>query len=138
MPSSVCVPRRLVVVLIVALGSLTACDKGDRPKLGNVVGAIRLDGKPLDNVRVIFKAPGSRAAVGATDENGEYYLIYLRDIKGAAVGEHQVKLFDMNMAEGDVGGGRIPAKYLNGTSPLNATVEAGEQTIDFDLSSAEN
>lgn len=122
---------------VVFLASLAGCrNTGDRPKLGLVVGTIRLDGQPLPDVRVVFKAAGTRAAFGATDANGEYYLVYLRDIKGAAVGEHQVKLFDMNKPENASGFGRIPKKYGSGAESLAATVVAGEQVINFDLTSS--
>ncbi len=129
--------RLWFVTLCMAI--LVGCrNNGDRPDLGLVEGTVRLDGQPLPDIRVVFKKPGARAAVGATDANGHYYLVYLRDIKGAAVGEHTVSLFDMNKPENQPGSGRIPARYSPGAQdaePLIKTVEAGGQTINFDLTS---
>lgn len=124
---------------ILGLLLISGCwGSSDRPDLGYVTGTIRLDGEPFPEVRVVFKSEGVRSSFGATDEQGNYYLVYLRDIEGAAVGNHSVKLLDLLKPESARGTGRVPSHYVDGSAPLTATVEPGDQVIDFDLTSKPN
>jgi hypothetical protein len=67
------------------------------PELGSVSGVLTLDGKPLAGAIVTFQPiaseePGSKlsSSVGTTDKEGRYTLMYVRDVRGAVVGEHKV------------------------------------------------
>lgn len=118
------------LVVLAVLSSFAGCsDQGDRPDIGQVTGIVTLDGKPLPNASVSFIQSGVRPSVGETDNEGRYELIYLRDIKGAAVGEHlvKVKLFGQ-------GKNRLPRKY-NSESELTREVKPGSNEFNLDLKS---
>lgn len=72
----------------------------DHPPLELVSGIVTMDDKPLAHAEVVFvpqeewkedKKPAS--SVGYTDEQGRFELTYLKDIKGAALGKHTVRIF---------------------------------------------
>lgn len=107
--------------------------KSNRPPLGEVSGTVTLNGKPLAYATVKFipveneennKAPSA----GLTDEQGNYRLLYVKDVPGAAIGEHQVVI----EAKDQRGRERLPAEY-NLQSVLRKPVAEGSQKIDFDL-----
>ncbi len=103
---------------------------GDRPTLGRVAGRVTLDGKALPEARITFspvEVERGRESVGVTDTDGNYEVIYIRDIKGASVGQHVVRIsryeHDREM---------VPARY-NSRSTLTRDVTSGSQQIDFEL-----
>jgi len=105
----------------------TACGGGDAPQLGNVTGVITLDGAPLADANVTFMPEDVRASSAKTDSAGKYELIYIREDKGAAIGNHKVVVSKLvNERE------TIPANYSDETE-LTAVVEAGDNEINFDL-----
>ncbi len=107
---------------------LVGCDSsGDRPNLGQVTGSVTLDGKPIADVLVRFEAEGFRASQGVTDAEGQYRLRYIRNIMGAAIGNHEVTISDSS------GKKRVPKTYQ--TEPLKKVVEPGTNTIDIELTS---
>lgn len=114
-----------------ALGIVAGCGKSDRPDLADVRGAVTLAGASLAGAVVVFEQPGGRASTGRTDAQGAYELTYLRNIKGARLGEHSVKIFT---ATEDNPEERIPEQY-NSSTKLVRVVEAGENTFDFQLKS---
>jgi hypothetical protein len=124
-------------MFVVAAGMLSGCggDEGNSkikvPPLGNVKGTIKLDDKPLANAFVEFVIPTARGSSARTDSNGAYTLMYDQDTKGAAVGEHTVKIIGRTEAGTPE---PVPAKY-NERSELKATVKPGENTVDFSLKS---
>src|SRR5690348_11061114 len=87
--------RKLWLVgLLTAVGAV-GCSSG--PKLAEVNGTVRLNGKPLADIMVEFNpdaATGARST-GATDENGRYTLICDDQRPGAIVGPHRVVLHDL-------------------------------------------
>lgn len=109
----------------------TGCGNGDLPKIGEVQGTITVDGKPTGDIVVAFTQTGFRSSRGFTDQNGHYELNYVKDIQGAVVGEHSVKLRLMGGESGPMPK-QLPAKY-NRESELVRTVEPGMNQIDFDL-----
>jgi hypothetical protein len=125
---------------IVFVGTLFlfGCSGGDGgkmspPPLGKVQGTIKLDGKPLANARVEFIPQQARASSGMTDASGVYTLNFDEAHKGAAVGEHIVRIFT-KIAAG-AGQESVPAKY-NEKSELKATVKKeGDNSINFELQS---
>ena len=74
------------------------------PHLGQAKGTILIDGKPAKGVRVQFipisataKSTGGReihvrASSGITNDRGEYELIYINNVYGAALGKHTVEI----------------------------------------------
>ena len=124
---------RLVFPAIVALACLAGCGRSDRPPLGRVAGTVTLDGAPLPAALVVFTpSDRGRAAIATTDTAGRYELAFLRDIAGANVGSHSVRI---TTATEDRGGKEIlPARYHRKTE-LVATVEPGDNTLDFPLKS---
>jgi len=114
-----------VALLLAALG----CGRGERPPLGTVSGTVTFDGEPLVGAVVIFEPDGARASTGVTDERGCYELTYLRDIKGAVVGRHTVRI--ATVAE------EMPLDDMPGlherVSGLPREVKPGRNVFDFDL-----
>ena len=113
---------------------------GGRSDLGQVTGKVTLDGEAVENAIIEFSpvAEGS-LATGRTDANGEYSLMFSRDVAGASLGENVVRIstHDVDYVEGKGEISipeRIPAKY-NRNSELKVTVEPGTNRHDFDLES---
>lgn len=137
---------KLILASLLALfaGSSLGCGSSDRPELAAVQGTVTMDGAPLANVQVVFSPEGRRPSTGVTDAAGKYTLTYIRDIKGAALGKHSVRIESVPAAPADPEAATkevpvpfkesIPAKY-NAKSKLTAEVKPGENTIDFPLDS---
>ncbi len=79
----------------------------------------------------MFIPTEGRASFALVDESGEYEMLYLRDIQGAALGEHAVRITN---GSGDPPANTLPARY-NAQTTLSALVEPGENTFDFALTS---
>lgn len=128
--------------VVLSLAFCMGCNPGN---IGTVTGTVKLDGKPLPKAMLTFyPRHEGRASKALTDENGQYELIYTRDINGAEVGQHMIQIttaveggdYDDG---GDYGGSKIakeliPSKYNIG-SELLKDVEPGSNVIDFDLDS---
>ena len=121
----------LRALLALALLALVGCSRSDRPPLGRVSGTVTLDGAPLPAALVVVTPDGpGRSALATTDTAGRYELAFLRDISGANVGTHTVRI---TTATEDRGGKEIlPSRYHVKTE-LTATVESGANTLDFAL-----
>lgn len=121
-----------LIASVVTLG-LAGCSKSDRPPLGSVSGVVTLDGQPLAEALVLFTpdAPG-RTSRGVTGADGRYELSFLRDIMGANLGHHVVRITTITDDRG--GKERLPKRYHKATK-LEAVVEPGDNTIDFALTS---
>lgn len=126
-------PGRLFAIFALAILCLTGCGKSDRPPLGRVGGTVTLDGAPLPGALVVFTPDGpGRSAVATTDTVGQYELAYLRDIEGANVGSHTVRITTATEERGSKE--ILPLRYHRKTE-LVAVVEPGENTLDFPLQS---
>jgi hypothetical protein len=122
------------------------------PRMAEVKGTVKLNGKPLPKIMVEFipdTATGQRST-GTTDENGEYALICDDQRPGAIVGPHRVLLHDLAVY-GDKGLGRklelvgtkggptlnpsrISDQYSNpAKTPIKKEVKPESQTIDLDV-----
>jgi hypothetical protein len=118
-------------LLLVSL-AIAGCSRGDRPELSAVQGIVTFDGKPLPRATVIFQpANGGRSSRGLTDGQGQYQLLYLRDIEGAILGNHKVTI---TTATEDVRREILPARY-NKQTTLSTEVCAGKNHYDFTLTS---
>lgn len=123
---------------LIAFLFLTASGCGGRDDLGNVSGKVTLDGQPIENavLRFVPRGEGS-VAVGRTDADGEYYLMFSLEVKGASLGENVVRISTHDIDVDENGNEvsipeRIPAKY-NDDSELVVTVEPGNNRHDFEL-----
>lgn len=113
------------------------CGSSEHSDLGQIEGTVTLDGAPYPNAMVTFTPAKGRPSRGVTDEQGHYELIYLRDTRGAEIGDHKVLITTVPPITSDSEPGPppkevIPARY-NRRSELTETVEPGNQEIDFAL-----
>jgi hypothetical protein len=124
---------RSTVFVVGLLAAVAGCGSSDRPELGTVSGVVTLDGAPLSGALVVFTPDGQgRSSLGTTDVEGRYELVFLRDIMGANLGRHLVRITTAT----EENGGRevLPGRY-HAASELSAEVVAGSNTIDFALGS---
>lgn len=110
------------------------------PELGAVTGAVTVDGKPLEGVSVTFvPESGALASVARTGSDGKYELVYAvpgtkEMIKGAAVGQHTVRIDVLPDPLAQTASQPLPARY-NLESTLKADVKQGPNTFDFQVTS---
>jgi hypothetical protein len=127
----ICFMKKLHIIFVLSVMLLPAC-RQQGPDLGDVQGTITLDGQPLVGATVIFEPKaGGRASKSVTDASGHYQLVYLRDINGAIVGPHKVKIFtatEENPKE------RIP-EHFNKKSTIFVDVGSGTNEHNFNLKS---
>ena len=118
------------------LGALLLTGCGGGPTLGEVEGTVTLDGAPLPHAKVEFQPAAGAPSVGETDAAGKYKLMYSPDNDGALPGTHTVRIttYRANPEPGstEVTPERVPTIY-NSETTLTKTVEKGDQTIDFTL-----
>jgi hypothetical protein len=139
---------RLLAGFALLAALAVGCNRG--PKFAEVEGTVRMNGKPLANVRVEFlpdpeKGTKGPPASGVTDANGRYELKLDDQRPGAVVGHNRVLLHDLAPYE-NLPPGRLPDSYKLKPSrlppqffdasrtPLQKEVkEGGRQTIDLDV-----
>jgi hypothetical protein len=114
-------------------------------EFAEVEGTIKLEGKPIAGIEVLFlpdaeKGNKGNTSSGMTDKDGRYRIRNDRDQKdGTVLGAHRVVLID-SYANRDPSGlsnppSRIPAEYADaGQTPLkDVEITSGKQTHDFNL-----
>ncbi len=146
--------------ILISIISLHGCGRSG-PQLGEVSGRVTVNGQPGRNLSVTFApAVGGRPSMATTDDEGHYELLFSGTTMGAMVGEHSVSImenpnlmasYEVKVVDG-VGhvdstamnkqiaqqlkdrksGKRIPTKYYQ-NSVLNAKVQPGDNTFDFEL-----
>jgi len=110
------------------------------PELGEVNGTVTVDGKPLEGVAVTFvPESGALASVARTGSDGKYELLYAvpgakQMIKGAALGQHTVRIDILPDPLAQTASQPLPARY-NIESALTADVKSGPNTFDFQVTS---
>jgi hypothetical protein len=120
--------------LVVSAG-LAGCGRGGQPDVAPVTGTVTLDSLPLQGAMVEFSPESGKASRAVTDQQGRYDLIYLRDIRGAVLGRHRVRIItDHEGAEAQTRQIRLPARYDQATE-LTAEVGPRSNTFDFALES---
>ena len=121
----------LALMLLTAL-FVPGCGRDGRPPLGRVQGVVTLDSEPLAGALVVFEpVEPARPSRGVTDAAGRYTLTYLRDIEGAVIGAHEVKI---TTAGEELPHERVPARY-NQSTTLTAEVDRGRNERNFELTS---
>lgn len=124
--------RSCIMAALLATTLASGCSKSDRPPLGRVEGFVTLDGLPLTEAAVLFTPDGpGRTSIGRTDSSGRYRLAYLRDIEGADIGHHTVRI---TTASESIRKERLPRRY-HAETQLSATVQSGGNQFDFALQS---
>lgn len=139
----------LGALLCVSAGAaITGCGSGDPfPKRYPVSGTVTVDGKPAPRATVVFiplDAPEGKAYRGATvaEDSGAYTLTTHHMNDGAAAGEYKVLITWPRYIKNGFGDTVPGPDQLNGkygdekTTPLKATVVAGDNQIPFDLKSS--
>ena len=122
-------PLNLAIVVLTA--TILGCGPSPQPPLGRVSGTVTLDGAVLANATVLFTPAGrGRCSQGITDAAGRYELRYLRDIRGANIDRHTVRITTASEENG--GRERLPPRY-HSRSQLQARVAVGGNRLDFDL-----
>lgn len=124
-----------VAIAICSSALLAGCGTSEKlPDLGQVHGAVTLDGAPLANARVSFSPDVGPPSAAVTDAEGKYVLRSKVGTAGAALGSHKVEIStDLNgtMRPEDE---KVPAKY-NRQTTLTANIQKGDNTVDFPLTS---
>ena len=133
--------RSFRVALCCLAGALVGC--GSPHEFGQVSGTVSLNGKPLDEVRVMYLPDPLAGNQGAhsesvSDGEGKYELVYSRDAqtKGALVGWHRVVIEDIaaENSRDRYRPIRIREAYSSSAqTPLKFEVVPGEQTFDLEL-----
>lgn len=119
------------LIALAVLCATVGCGRSNRPPLGLVEGTVTLDGQPLPAALVVFTPEGpGRSAIATTDTAGHYELSFLRDIAGANLGTHKVRI----STAGERAKEALAARYHRKTE-LSATVEPGQNVLDFELQS---
>lgn len=143
---------RLCIALSLTL-LLPGCGGSDHAETAPVTGTVTLNGEPLKNGTIIFQSADSRSAYGKITDGQIVEVTTYDPNDGAPLGSHKVAIFAVEEAESAVvanpgelsptdanymGGGSslIPAQYNNPeTSNLTAEIKAGENKVDFPLTS---
>jgi hypothetical protein len=115
------------------------CNRENAPGLGRVSGTVTMDGSPVADAAITFEPQGGTAgtSLGRTDTEGKYELYYSRNLKGAATGEHVVRINTYREVGDDkpqIIKETIPSKY-NVKSELKVKVTRGSNQHDFALES---
>ncbi|WP_417379668.1 DUF6795 domain-containing protein [Gimesia sp.] len=104
------------------------------PELMEVTGTVTLDGKPVENISVIFQPESTDQASsrGTTDAEGKFSLMYNQDASGAVPGMHKVRFAVMDADST----GLLPEKYTRANTGEMANVKsAGPNDFQFALKS---
>lgn len=138
--------------ILLALTLLGGCGWKRDPVLAPASGTVTNAGKPLAHVLVRFMPaergiPPEWLSEATTDDTGRFVLVTSRG-PGAVVGKHRVTVSEGAVPDEirddqarvsewlrSLAGRPIPDRFgTSATSPLEATVEEGGSSIDFDLS----
>jgi hypothetical protein len=98
-------------------------------ELGTVTGRITKNGKPVAKLSVYLTPEAhGRPSEGLTDSDGNYFMVYTRDLRGALVGKHHLLISSAPKMDKDI-------MVSEGKELLSKEVEvhSGSNKFDFDL-----
>lgn len=125
-------PLRLTPVLFGAALAFVGCSRSE-VDLGQVHGAVTMNGEPLANATILFEpVGGGRTAIGMTDDQGAYSLEYSATASGALVGPVKIQISTLNPDDPRNFPETVPARY-NAQTELTAEIKKGRQELNFDL-----
>lgn len=143
-PASLSVFSRSAIQLLalsLVFSSLAGCggQDSDTPETAPVTGVVKLDGQPLPDATVVFEPEAGRPSQADTDAEGKYSLRYTKDLYGAKIGKHTVRITTGKQVTNPddtitTVPEKVPAMY-NSKTTLKKDVAAPKTTIDFDLKS---
>jgi hypothetical protein len=131
------------LLAVVAALAAAGCSKG--PDVFAVHGRVAYEGKPMDGALVIFRPSVSERTLvmARANANGEYTLATSGVQEGVSPGEYRVTITwekfarpgtEENPNTPGTGVDRLNGKYADvNKTPLKATVEAKDNTINFEL-----
>ena len=109
---------------------ITGCSGStDQPEVADVSGVVTLDGKPVAGVNILFQPESGRAAVGLTNEQGEYELLYLDGVPGCKLGTNTV---GFDWPPGSPNMIAIPPKHT-GANAFKFDVKPGGNVFDITM-----
>lgn len=136
------------------LFAFSGCGDG-LPQRAPVAGSVTFNGQPVSEGTVTFFPTAGRAALGKIQADGTFRLTTYDEGDGALLGEHRVTIeavkvtggaspqsFEEELRFGQTGQATVasvverlvPQEYAQrATSPLTASVQRGENRIDFHL-----
>jgi hypothetical protein len=121
--------------LMLVLALVPGCNRNPH-NLAEVEGTVLIEGKPVPGLTLTFQPDSDVAttSVAYTDERGDYYCQYTRDLRGAYIGKHTVSInhWPPDDYPRDAIRYRIPARY-NTNSELQIEVKPGHNTFDWDV-----
>lgn len=101
----------LAISCILPAIALTGCGRSGYPKLATVTGLVTLDNEPVADAYVTFAPLNGRSSSGRTDMTGKYSLSYKKDMPGAVLGKHLVKI--TKLVEDDSPAAKSYAEKMN-------------------------
>lgn len=96
---------------VLMLTAVVGCGRSSYPDLAGVEGTVTLDGKPVADASVTFVPADGRSSSGRTDQDGRYTLSYKKNLPGAVIGEHLVKI--TKLVEEDSPAAKSYAEMMN-------------------------
>jgi hypothetical protein len=132
---------------LLGLFALAGAGCSRNPQFAEVEGTVRVNGKPLDKLMVVFVPDAEQGTTGPdsfgfTDESGHYVLTSHTNIPGAVIGKHRVLVRDTILLDEKLMDklkippkSRISLRYDSvGQTPLHAEVKSGSrQTINLEV-----
>lgn len=121
----------LILLGCLSLGGIVGCGpRAKYPPLGAVTGVVTYEGKPLPGVAVLFQpVAGNRCSTGTTGPDGRFELTYVRTIRGAEVGEHEVMFEPVLSDDGTFA--KVPAAITK--KKLRVDVKKGANDLGLEL-----
>lgn len=130
-------------VLLLAAAYLVGCSDG-RLATGRVSGSVTVDGEPLAAGKIVFKAEGTRMAIGRIEDGQILEVTTYQAGDGAPVGAQRIEIqpaIDENLAmknpaavAAQMRRSPVAMKYRRvQTSGLTAEIERGDNEVDLKL-----
>jgi hypothetical protein len=125
---------RLACFALITAASVAGCQQSE-VELGAVEGKVTMDQQPLPDATIRFiPVAGGRSALGRTDTEGHYEMLYTATADGALVGSMRVEITTGDPDNPKEFPETVPAKY-NLYSELKADVKSGSNELNFELTS---